>query len=131
MYANKPSDLKPCYNCNKFLQEISINPRALGALIDETGSVSKGEIVVSRLAWAQIICYDDTYSDLLGNTSIASPMIDLEVNIFEDILDLYSENQDLLAELDQSLLFARVSVLFHWKEDIFGGRIGACGIYRA
>ncbi|KAL2071499.1 hypothetical protein VTL71DRAFT_12734 [Oculimacula yallundae] len=51
LYSNTP--ITPCRNCSK-PQTLSLNPRIIGTLIDETGSLSPGKLLWSTRAWEQL-----------------------------------------------------------------------------
>ncbi|KAI4651985.1 hypothetical protein J4E93_002182 [Alternaria ventricosa] len=83
-----------CKQCEK-LVGLRINPRILGPLLDETGQISSGKLVLSDAAWTQ----------LLGR----SP---------EQLVDT---RLDVLRYLEQRLLFLRISMGFALKlEDEIG-----------
>ncbi|KAI4617561.1 uncharacterized protein J4E87_008197 [Alternaria ethzedia] len=83
-----------CKQCEK-LVGLRINPRILGPLLDETGQISSGKLILSDAAWTQ----------LLGR----SP---------EQLVDTRLE---VLRYLEQRLLFLRISVGFALKlEDEIG-----------
>ncbi|KAI4932948.1 hypothetical protein J4E85_003351 [Alternaria conjuncta] len=83
-----------CKQCEK-LVELRINPRILGPLLDETGQISSGKLILSDAAWTQ----------LLGR----SP---------EQLVDT---RLDVLRYLEQRLLFLRISMGFALRlEDEIG-----------
>ncbi|KAG9191038.1 hypothetical protein G6011_09126 [Alternaria panax] len=74
-----------CKQCGKTV-ELRINPRILGALLDETGLISSGKLILSNAAWSQ----------LLGRTP-------------EQLMDTAI---DVLRYLEQRLLFLRITMGF-------------------
>ncbi|KAF2873590.1 hypothetical protein BDV95DRAFT_540811 [Massariosphaeria phaeospora] len=90
----------PCKQCDAPLA-LRINPRILGAVVDETGQIGCGKLVLSDAAWLQ----------LLGRT--AEQLVATDVNVLE--------------YLEQRLLFLRVSLGFGvWIEDGVGRLAAWC-----
>ncbi|KAF9700717.1 hypothetical protein EKO04_001890 [Ascochyta lentis] len=85
-----------CQQCEKDV-ELRINPRILGPVLDETGQISSGKLVLSDRAWGE----------LLGRTN--SQLIATDV--------------DVLQYLEQRLLFLRVTMGFALKLDDEIGRL--------
>ena len=83
-----------CRTCEKNV-ELRLNPRIVGLLIDETGSIACGKLIWSEEAWWQ----------LLGRCP-------------EELLAL---NKDQIAYLEQRILFLRMTILFGWNSGV--GRI--------
>ncbi|KAF3032828.1 hypothetical protein E8E12_004576 [Didymella heteroderae] len=83
-----------CKQCEKEV-ELRINPRILGPILDETGRIGSGKLILSDRAWAE----------LLGRT--ASQLVDTDLGV--------------LRYLEQRLLFLRVTMGFALKlEDEMG-----------
>ncbi len=89
LFANKP--LANCKQCST-PTSLSINPRLIGSLIDETGTIAAGKLIWHPAAWAQ----------LLGRKGE----------------ELASSSTTVLKYLEHRLLFLRVSVFFGWSEDV-------------
>ena len=77
-----------CKQCSNPVP-LPINPRLVGTLIDESGSIACGGLVWSDTAW----------EELLGRTA----------------QDLAQASRELLAYLEHRLLFLRVTLLFGWS----------------
>lgn len=80
-----------CKQCSNSVS-LRINPRLIGILIDESGSVARGGLVWSDTAWGE----------LLGRTAE----------------DLVQASKELLAYLEHRLLFLRVTLLFGWSKEL-------------
>lgn len=89
VYANTTSTR--CKQCDAEVS-LGINPRLVGAVIDETGSIGSGKLVFSTEAW----------ENLLGRTAP----------------ELAQADSFLLKSLETRLLFLRLTFLFGWSEKI-------------
>jgi hypothetical protein len=97
IYANAiTTTCKQCSNC----VPLRINPRLVGALIDESGAVACGGLVWSDAAWEQ----------LLGRTAE----------------ELTQASKEVLGYLEHRLLFLRVTLLFGWSEEL--GKLCVCKV---
>ena len=90
LYANSTSTR--CKQCERESHSLQINPRIMGMLIDETGSITSG-----RLLWS-----DDAWWQLLGRTKE----------------ELVSSSEELLRYLEHRLLFLKIWVMFGWAPEI-------------
>lgn len=97
LYSNTPNTI--CRNCSTTVL-LSLNPRIMGTLLDETGSIAPGRLLWSVSAWENL--FGRTVEQLL------------ECGIFE------------LSLLEQRLLGMRISVCFGWKADV--GRLSVLGV---
>lgn len=96
-YANAPSTR--CRQCDAEIT-LRLNPRILGQVVDETGVVAAGKLVLSDEAWEQ----------LLGRTK-------------EEVCAMRGEE---LRALEQRMLYMRVSLGVAWwadEEDVGVGRL--------
>ncbi|KAH6642168.1 hypothetical protein C7974DRAFT_430696 [Boeremia exigua] len=92
VFANETSTT--CKQCEK-LVKLRLNPRILGPVLDETGQVGSGKLIMSDRAW----------EELLGRTT--SQLVHTDI--------------DVLRYLEQRLLFLRVTMGFALKlEDEIG-----------
>lgn len=91
-----------CKGCDREVQ-LRLNPKILGQVIDETGTIAAGKMLLSDQAWRE----------LLGRGP-------------NDLLQL---GYDEIKHLSDRLLFCRVSVIFGWTgdESKAGGRICVLG----
>ncbi|KAF3053925.1 hypothetical protein E8E11_011878 [Didymella keratinophila] len=85
-----------CKQCDKHVK-LRINPRILGPILDETGQIDSGKLVLSDRAWAE----------LLGRTPP----------------QLVDTDPEVLRYLEQRLLFLRVTMGFALKLDEEIGRL--------
>ncbi|KAH7350983.1 hypothetical protein BKA65DRAFT_453725 [Rhexocercosporidium sp. MPI-PUGE-AT-0058] len=97
IYSNTP--ITPCRNCSKPLT-LSLNPRIIGTLLDETGSISPGKLLWSPRAWTQLFGR--------GVEEIAK-MTGEEVRLFE-----------------QRVLWMRCHLVVGWSGEV--GRLGVLGV---
>jgi hypothetical protein len=89
----------PCRNCSKSLT-FSLNPRIIGALVDETGCIAQGKLLWSQRAWEQFFGRSlDEITKMTGE----------EVRLFE-----------------QRVLFMRMHLVFGWAERV--GRLAILGM---
>ena len=79
---------------------LRVNPRLVGTLIDETGSIAPGKLVWSPDAWEQ----------LLGRT----------------VEELVAASAQVLGYLEHRLLFLRVTLMFGWSEEV--GKLAVLGV---
>ena len=79
-----------CKNCDSIVP-LRINPRLVGTLTDETGSILPGKLLWSDEAWQQ----------LLGRTTE----------------QLAAASSQVLKYLEHRLLFLRVHLMFGWSEE--------------
>ncbi|KAH7384318.1 hypothetical protein DE146DRAFT_622816 [Phaeosphaeria sp. MPI-PUGE-AT-0046c] len=95
VYANKVEEV--CKGCEKMV-DLRLNPRILGPIIDETGQIASGKLVLSDAAWEQ----------LLGRTPA----------------QLVSTNLETLRYLEQRLMLLRVTMGFALSLEGGLGRLG-------
>ena len=79
---------------------LPINPRLVGTLVDETGSIGSGKLVWSTEAWEQ----------LLGRSAET----------------LVASSITVLKYMEQRLAYLRLSLLFGWSEDV--GKLAVCQV---
>jgi hypothetical protein len=89
IYANTTTS--KCRNCDKKLN-LRLNPKVIGTLIDETGSVASGKLLWSDKAW----------EDLFGRTAS----------------ELVSDDGQVIRFLEQRMKYMRITVVFGWSEDV-------------
>jgi hypothetical protein len=100
LYSN--SLTAKCKNCEKDIA-LEINPKMLGVLIDETGSLAAGKRIMSAEAW----------EGLLGRTKE----------------ELVSAGTEVLKYLEMRLLFLRVTLRFAWVAEEGEGGMGRLCIW--
>ncbi|KAF2432419.1 hypothetical protein EJ08DRAFT_131912 [Tothia fuscella] len=91
-----------CKQCDKPVT-LNINPKVLGAVVDETGCSTAGKVLLSEQAWAE----------LLGRTKE----------------ELVGSNVEVLKYLEQRLLFLRVTLRFAWAAEEGEGGMGRLCIW--
>lgn len=89
MYANEP--VAKCKNCNKEL-ELQLNPKVIGSLIDETGSIAAGKLLWSAQAW----------EDLFGRS----------------VEELVAMDIQMMKLMEQRMAYMRVHLVFGWAEEV-------------
>ncbi|MCJ1233509.1 hypothetical protein MMC14_001467 [Varicellaria rhodocarpa] len=101
IFAN--STTAQCKHCECQVP-LRINPRLIGTLTDETGSIASGKLTWSPCAWEQ----------LLGRTAE----------------QLVCEKVDVLRYLEYRMLFLRIAMMFGWagSEGLSGGRLVVLGV---
>lgn len=97
MYAS--TSIAKCKNCDKKV-ELQLNPKVIGALIDETGSISPGKLLWSAEAWEQ----------LFGRP----------------VEELVAEDIHLMRVMEQRMLCMRIHVMFGWAEEV--GKLGILAV---
>ena len=67
LFSNtRTSDCKSCFKT----ANLRINPRVIGNLIDESGTVNGGKLVWSDVAWRRLLGYDDEGLAKLGSKGL-------------------------------------------------------------
>ena len=97
IYANTLTT--PCRNCSKPLK-LFLNPKIIGTLLDETGSIEPGKLLWSERAWEQ----------LFGRT-------------VQQVTEMANEE---IRWLEQRILFMRVHLVFGWEESV--GKLAILGV---
>lgn len=97
MYSNNVID--QCLRCQKMV-ELSVNPCILGDVVDETGVVASGMLVLSERAW----------EELLGRT----------------VGQFVGMQAEALEYLEQRMVFLRLTLGFGWCADV--GRLCVWGV---
>jgi hypothetical protein len=96
LYANRQT--AQCEKCNSVVR-LRLNPKILDYVVDETGTVSSGKLLLSDQAW----------HDLLG----------------QDVGSLVQLNADEMGLLSDHIIFCRLTFVFGWSGGLteVGGRI--------
>ncbi|KAI0470673.1 hypothetical protein GGR56DRAFT_683713 [Xylariaceae sp. FL0804] len=105
LYSNKPTGA--CKNCGT-RRELSLNPRILGSIIDESGTIAGSKLVWHDSAWAQLLFGNDP-------SAVAPEVVDLVEQCWEDITLLDNQSVRLLEE---QLLYSRVTLTFGWSAEL-------------
>jgi len=97
IYANAYTTT--CRNCSK-LHTLSINPKIVGTLIDETGCIGAGKLLWSERAW----------ETLLGRS------VEAVTNMTTDEIRL----------LEQRMMYLRMHLVVGWEESV--GKLAVLGM---
>jgi hypothetical protein len=89
VYASTPVAI--CKNCDKKVG-LQLNPKVIGTLVDETGSISPGKLLWSAGAWEQ----------LFGRP----------------VKELVTEDIDMMRLMEQRMVCMRFHVMFGWAEKV-------------
>jgi hypothetical protein len=89
VYASTP--IAKCKNCDKEV-ELQLNPKVIGTLIDETGSISPGKLLWSARAWEQ----------LFGRP----------------VEELVAQDIHMMRLMEQRMIYMRVHLMFGWAEEV-------------
>ncbi|KAI0812113.1 hypothetical protein GGR55DRAFT_612914 [Xylaria sp. FL0064] len=106
LYANKITAI--CKNCDS-QQNLSLNPRLLGAFLDESGMISGNKLVWNNDAWTQF---------LFGATT--------EGTAEQSWQDIAWFNTNALRDLEEQLLYSRATLTFGWSVEL--GRLCILGV---
>lgn len=80
-----------CRNCSTLLT-LSLNPKIIGTVVDETGCIAKGKLLWSDAAW----------EELLGRS-------------VKEVTEMATEE---IRWLEQRIVFTRMHLLFGWAESV-------------
>ncbi|KAI1100190.1 hypothetical protein F4804DRAFT_348734 [Jackrogersella minutella] len=107
LYANKP--VATCKNC-ELRRDLALNPRIIGAMIDESGMIT-----ASKLVWC-----DDAWSQLFfGSATDELEEANSDPNLIEQSWeDLTAIGTDALRELEELLLYSRITLTFGWSSKL-------------
>lgn len=115
LYSNRPRSI--CKNCNTE-RDLALNPRIIGPLADETGSVAMGKLIWSDKAWTELFFGNGTYRPN-GSPDTAS---DLGYSWQE----LVSLEQECLRAAEEQLQYSRVILIVGWSPEV--GRLSVLGV---
>ncbi|KAI1646233.1 uncharacterized protein F4817DRAFT_340898 [Daldinia loculata] len=108
VYANKPVAI--CKNCDT-RRDLAVNPRIIGSMIDESGMITASKLVWHDDAWSQLF-FGGTSNELqIGDDS--------ETNLVEQSWeDLTIFDTAALRDIEEQLLYARVTLTFGWSSQL-------------
>ncbi|KAK3947518.1 hypothetical protein QBC32DRAFT_270655 [Pseudoneurospora amorphoporcata] len=142
LYSNQSS--ATCKNCHKDC-ELTINPRAIGPIADETGCVAPGKLVWSDRAWSELlrgghgVCLDDNHderqqtdgeikTESSPSKDVSDPTIKDEKDHGADCAvpqshqyiwkDLIKVDPVSLKDLEARLLYSRGTLTFGWSAKV-------------
>ncbi|KAK1754533.1 hypothetical protein QBC47DRAFT_219783 [Echria macrotheca] len=119
LYANRPVTV--CKNCNTE-RNLALNPRIIGPLIDETGSVAAGKLIWSDKAWTELFFGKGTYHVPADGISSEEPR-DVLACSWQELVTLELEE---LRSVEDQLQYSRVTLTFGWSSDV--GRLCILGV---
>ncbi|KAI8966615.1 hypothetical protein F5Y11DRAFT_364228 [Daldinia sp. FL1419] len=108
VYANKP--VAVCKNCDA-QRDLAPNPRIIGSMVDESGM-----IIASKLIW-----HDSAWTQLFFGCSLNELQIEdnSEINLVEQSWeDLTILDTAALRDIEERLLYARVTLTFGWSSQL-------------
>ncbi|KAI0908579.1 hypothetical protein F4824DRAFT_512433 [Ustulina deusta] len=115
LYANKTTAV--CKNCDS-QQDLSLNPRLLGAFLDESGTISGNKLIWNNDAWTQF---------LFGAAIEIDPEDHRQGNAIErSWRDIAGFNTNALRDLEAQLLYSRTTLTFGWSVEL--GRLCILGV---
>lgn len=108
-YANKLLTL--CKNCG-LQRDLLLNPRVIGTLVDESGSMSSGKLVWKDSAWTQLFFggSDKTETDADDDDSTNYGDQSWE--------NLIAFDNNSLRDIEDQILYSRVTLTFGWASTL-------------
>ncbi|KAL7623056.1 hypothetical protein AAE478_006735 [Parahypoxylon ruwenzoriense] len=108
IYANKP--VATCKNCES-PRDLALNPRILGLMIDESGTIAAAKLVWRDDAWTQL------FFGNLANETVAEGGLeaDLVEQSWEDLTVL---DNNYLRDIEEQLLYSRITLTFGWSSKL-------------
>ncbi|KAK3327159.1 hypothetical protein B0T19DRAFT_441177 [Cercophora scortea] len=126
LYSNKPR--ATCWNCRNE-RTLSLNPRIIGSLADETGSIAAGKLMWSDEAWSELF-YGSDSSNPGGKGEMNIDAVDLGSSDHPDstrswrgLTELETES---LKDVEDMLQYARFTLTFGWSPAV--GRLCVLGV---
>ncbi|KAI0134444.1 hypothetical protein BJ170DRAFT_717027 [Xylariales sp. AK1849] len=108
LYANRP--LGTCKNCG-MQREFSLNPRIVGAMIDESGTLSAARLAWRDTAWTQLF-FGAVEKPQRSDSDGDSDLIDQS---WEDLTVL---DTITVRDFEDQLLFSRMTLIFGWSSEL-------------
>ncbi|OTA70175.1 hypothetical protein K449DRAFT_441590 [Hypoxylon sp. EC38] len=108
LYANKP--VATCKNCES-RQDLALNPRIIGSIVDESGVIIGSKLVWCDDAWAQLL-----FGGTMGEKQRED---DSEINLIEESWeDIIALGNDGLRDIEELLLYSRITLTFGWSSKL-------------
>ncbi|KAK3378101.1 hypothetical protein B0H63DRAFT_562159 [Podospora didyma] len=111
--ANRPR--ATCKNC-RMERVLTLNPRIIGCLVDETGSIAMGKLIWSDRAWTELFFGDPSDAGDADQKNGAE-------NSWEELTGL---DTNALRSVEEHLQFSRVTLTFGWSSVV--GRLCVLGV---
>ncbi|KAL2020908.1 hypothetical protein VTK56DRAFT_7795 [Thermocarpiscus australiensis] len=125
LYANKP--VATCKNCETE-RSLSLNPRIVGHLMDETGSVAAGKLIWSDRAWIELLfgtCIAGEGPDD-GQDNPSGDQAGQDGRGHTSWKELTGLDSTTLRAVEEQLQYARVTLTFGWSPIV--GRLCVLGV---
>ncbi|KAI1357892.1 hypothetical protein F5Y08DRAFT_346271 [Xylaria arbuscula] len=115
LYANKTTAM--CKNCDT-QRDLSLNPRLLGAFLDESGMITGNKLIWNDDAWTEFLfgAATELVSEGSGQDNGTAPS-------WKDLAGL---STTVLRNLEAHLLYSRVTLTFGWASEL--GRLCILGV---
>ncbi|KAI1418594.1 hypothetical protein F5Y13DRAFT_196402 [Hypoxylon sp. FL1857] len=107
LYANKP--IATCKNCAS-RQDLVLNPRIIGSIVDESGTITGSKLIWCNGAWTQLL-FRSRAGELREDGSGAN----LKEQSWEATTTL---GTDALRDIEELLLYSRVTLTFGWSSKL-------------
>ncbi|KAI0838702.1 hypothetical protein F5Y06DRAFT_303622 [Hypoxylon sp. FL0890] len=108
MYANKP--VATCKNCET-KQDLVLNPRVIGSVVDESGTITGSKLVWRNDAWTELL-FGSTAGELQGGDDSGTDLIEQS---WEDVTVL---GTDVVRDIEELLLYSRITLTFGWASKL-------------
>jgi hypothetical protein len=128
LFSNKPTAV--CKNCGT-VRELALNPRIIGSLADEAGSIALGKLIWSDRAWNELF-FGSTATTAAAANGITAEEEDVRTpeknhghpeSLWKELTGLDSV---ALREVDERLQYSRVTLTFGWSSEV--GRLCVLGV---
>ncbi|KAI1380947.1 hypothetical protein F4677DRAFT_205467 [Hypoxylon crocopeplum] len=108
LYSNKP--VATCKNCESRC-DLTLNPRIMGSVIDESGMIAAGKLVWRDDAWSQLF-----FGSLTNETQAEGGS---ETNLVQlSWEELTTLDTNSLRYFEERLLYSRVTLTFGWSSKL-------------
>ncbi|KAI2630108.1 hypothetical protein GGS21DRAFT_545219 [Xylaria nigripes] len=115
LYANKPT--ATCKHCDS-QRDLTLNPRALGSFLDESGIIAGNKLVWNDQAWSQF--FSRPANEVLSTVDGQDPAIEQSWQVITTF------DTNVLRDIEACLLYSRVTLTFGWSIDL--GRLCILGV---
>ena len=114
-----------CVKCPN-AQSLPLNPKIIGPLSDETGTVAAGKVTWSDRAWTELL-FGKNHDTNAGKTkddqrAIAPPDSTSPNDAAQDSWSSWKQlttlDADTLRHVEERLLYSRVTLTFGWSIDV-------------
>ncbi|KAI2625948.1 hypothetical protein GGR54DRAFT_637720 [Hypoxylon sp. NC1633] len=108
LYSNKPTAI--CRNCES-QHDLTLNPRIIGSMVDESG----------MMATAKLVWHDNAWTQLFFGSMAQEPHLEdgSEANLVEQSWeDLTAFDTNSLRDIEDQLLYSRITLTFGWSSKL-------------